>query len=120
MGIHRLSNRLVRVALASRLFSRTISLRLRLVFTAVGRMPSGATATMAILLPALAPHSVLSAAKNRSAMHLPSYKAVPVYYRPLNKMIMSVRINAQPASLLVDTAASQTILDKDAAESVGV
>src|SRR5205807_9793053 len=27
----------------------------------------------------------------------PSYKAVPVYYEPLNKMIMPVRINGQPA-----------------------
>jgi len=35
-------------------------------------------------------------------------------------MIMSVRINGQPANLLVDTGASQTILDTDAAESFGV
>jgi len=53
-------------------------------------------------------------------MPLPGYKAVPIHYWPLNKMIMSVRINGQAASLLVDTGASQSILDKEAAESAGV
>ena len=48
-------------------------------------------------------------------MHLPGYKAVPVYYEPLNKMIMLVRINGQPAKLLVDTGATQVILNRDAA-----
>jgi predicted aspartyl protease len=51
---------------------------------------------------------------------LSGYKAVPIYYRPLNKMMMSVRINGQPAKLLVDTGASQTILDASLAESAGV
>ena len=120
MGIYRLSDGLVRVAHASRLLRRTISTRLRLVLNAAGRMPASPTAVMAVLLLAFAPLSVLGAAKNRSAMRLPGYKAVPVHYRPLNKMIMSVRINAQPANLLVDTGASQIILDKDVAESAGV
>ena len=75
--------------------------------------------TMALLL-VLAPLSIFAAAKNRSAIHLPGYKAVAVRYGPLNKMIMSVRINGQPANLLVDTGASQVILDKDVAESAGV
>jgi predicted aspartyl protease len=83
-------------------------------------MPANPTAKMAVLLLALAPLSVFGADKNGPAMRLPGYKAVPVYYRPLNKMIMSVRINSQPANLLVDTGASQIILDKDAAESIGV
>ena len=43
-----------------------------------------------------------------------------VRYGPLNKMIMSVNINGQPANLLVDTGANQIILDADAAESFGV
>ena len=72
------------------------------------------------VLLALTPISIFGAAKNRSAMHLPGYKAVPVHYGPLNKMIMSVRINGYPANLLVDTGASQAILDKDIAESAGV
>ena len=71
-------------------------------------------------LRATGPLPVFGAAKNPSAMPLPGYKAVPVHYRPLNKMIMSVRINGQAANLLVDTGASQSILDKDAAESAGV
>jgi predicted aspartyl protease len=83
-------------------------------------MPAGPTAKIAVLLLALAPLSVFGADRNRHAMRLPGYVAVPVHYRPLNKMIMSVRINSQPANLLVDTGASQIILDKDAAESVGV
>jgi predicted aspartyl protease len=51
---------------------------------------------------------------------LNGYKAVRVHYSPLNKMIMSVRINGQPANLLVDTGSNQVILDADAAESFGV
>jgi predicted aspartyl protease len=68
----------------------------------------------------LTPISIFGAANNRSVMQLQGYKAVPVHYGPLNKMIMSVRINGHPASLLVDTGASQMILDKDVAESAGV
>jgi predicted aspartyl protease len=68
----------------------------------------------------LAPLSISGAAQNRSAMQLPGYKAVPVYYRPLNKMIMSVRINGQLANLLVDTGSNQLIIDANAAERFGV
>jgi predicted aspartyl protease len=69
---------------------------------------------------AIAPLSIFGAAKNRSAMHLPGYKAVRVHYRPMNKMIMSVRINGQPANLLVDTGSNQLILDAEAAQLFGV
>ena len=51
---------------------------------------------------------------------LNGYKAVRVHYSPLNKMIMFVRINGQPANLLVDTGSNQVILDSDAAGSFGV
>ena len=51
---------------------------------------------------------------------LSGYKAVRVHYSPLNKMIMSVRINGQRANLLVDTASSQVILDAAAASSFGI
>jgi predicted aspartyl protease len=51
---------------------------------------------------------------------LSGYKAVRVHYSPLNKMIMSVRINGQRANLLVDTASSQVILDAAAAASFGI
>jgi predicted aspartyl protease len=51
---------------------------------------------------------------------LSGYKVVRVHYSPLNKMIMSVRINGQPANLLVDTGSNQVILDAAAAESFGV
>jgi predicted aspartyl protease len=51
---------------------------------------------------------------------LSGYKAVRVHYSPPNKMIMSVRINGQPANLLVDTGSNQVILDAAVAESFGV
>jgi gag-polyprotein putative aspartyl protease len=51
---------------------------------------------------------------------LSGYKAVRVHYGSLNKMIMPVHINGQPANLLVDTGSSQVILDADSAESFGV
>ena len=38
----------------------------------------------------------------------------------MNKMIMPVRINGQPANLLVDTGSNEMILDTEAAESFGV
>jgi predicted aspartyl protease len=69
---------------------------------------------------AVAPFSISAAPKNRSAMQVPGYKAVRVHYGPLNKMIMSVRINGQPANLLVDTGSNQLILDAEAAELFGV
>jgi predicted aspartyl protease len=85
--------------------------------TALVRLADGVR-IFALLLLALAPISTFGAAKNQ--IHLSGYKAVPVHYAPLNKMIISVRINGYPASLLVDTGASQIILDKDVAESAGV
>lgn len=48
------------------------------------------------------------------------FKAVRVHYSPLNKMIMSVRINGQPANLLVDIGSNQVILDAAAADSFGI
>jgi predicted aspartyl protease len=66
------------------------------------------------------PISIFAAVRSVSPMQLPGFKAVRVYYGPLNKMIMPVSINGQPAKLLVDTGASQIILDADTAESFGV
>ena len=86
-----------------------------------GRMPARPAAKMAVLLSvAVASVSVFGAARESSPMHLPGYKAVPVYYEPLNQMIMPVRINGQPAKLLVDTGATQVILNRNAAELAGV
>jgi predicted aspartyl protease len=75
---------------------------------------------MAVLLACIAPLSISGAAKNRSAVQLTGYKAVRVHYGPMNKMIMSVRINGQPANLLVDTGSNQLILDTEAAASFGI
>jgi predicted aspartyl protease len=77
-------------------------------------------ASFRVILFAVAPLSISAAAKNRSAMQVPGYRAVRVHYGPLNKMIMSVRINGQPANLLVDTGSNQLILDGEAAELFGV
>ena len=84
---------------------------------------SGKTSrSLAILLVVVAiePVSIFGVVKNRALPQLPGYKAVPVHYGPLNKMIMSVRINGQPANLLVDTGSNEIILDANAAESFGV
>jgi predicted aspartyl protease len=72
------------------------------------------------LLFTLLPISTFAAGKNRPLPQLAGYKAVPVHYGPLNKMIMSVQINGQRANLLVDTGSNEIILDADAAESFGV
>jgi predicted aspartyl protease len=64
--------------------------------------------------------STVASVKGGRPTQLNGYKAVRVHYSPLNKMIMSVRINGQPANLLVDTGSNQVILDSDAAGSFGV
>ena len=69
---------------------------------------------------AMTPAAVSHAAKQAQPTQLPGYKAVPVHYGPLNKMIVSVSINGHPANLLVDTGANQIILDASAAESFDV
>src|SRR5437899_3649124 len=68
----------------------------------------------------IAPISIFGAAKSCALPQLSGYKAVRVHYGPLNKMIMSVQINGQPANLLVDTGSNEIMLDADAAESFGV
>src|SRR5437867_670989 len=77
-------------------------------------------AAVLFIFVAIVPISIFGAAKSRPPPQLSGYKAVPVHYGPLNKMIMSVNINGQPANLLVDTGADQMILDAGAAESLGV
>jgi predicted aspartyl protease len=66
------------------------------------------------------PSSALGLVKGSQPTQLSGYKAVPVRYGPFNKMIISIRINGQPASLLVDTGSNRVILDADAAQSFGV
>ena len=79
-----------------------------------------AQAFMFILL-AIAPISNFGAVKNQSVSpRLAGYKAVRVHYGPLNKMLMPVRINGQPANLLVDTGSNEIILDTAAAATFGV
>jgi predicted aspartyl protease len=103
MGIYRLSNRVVS---GIRTEFRMTRVRGLWVF--------------ALVLLTVVPLSISAAAKNRSAMQVPGYRAVRVHYGPMNKMIMSVRINGQPANLLVDTGSNQLILDAEAAEVFGV
>ena len=66
------------------------------------------------------PSSTAASVKGSRPTQLDGYKAVRVHYSPLNKMIMSVRINGQPANLLVDTGSNQIILNAATAESFGV
>ena len=63
--------------------------------------------------------STLASAKGKPTQ-LSEYKAVRVHYGPLNKMIMSARINGQRADLLVDTGSNQVILNAAAAASFGI
>jgi predicted aspartyl protease len=76
--------------------------------------------TLVLALLTIPPISIFAAVRSVSPMQLPGFKAVRVYYGPLNKMIMPVSINGQSAKLLVDTGASQIIVDADTAESFGV
>jgi hypothetical protein len=99
-------------------FARAFGVRTRpRVALAVGRR---GVRILTLGLLTIAPISIFGAAKSRTLPQLSGYKAVRVHYGPLNKMIMSVQINGQPANLLVDTGSNQIILDADAAESFGV
>jgi predicted aspartyl protease len=71
---------------------------------------------LVVVVPALMSASLKGARPAQSN----GYKAVRVHYSPLNKMIMFVRINGQRANLLVDTGASQVMLDADDASSFGI
>jgi predicted aspartyl protease len=64
--------------------------------------------------------STMASAKGGRTTQLSGYKAVRVHYGPLNKMIMSARINGQRANLLVDTGSNQVILNAAAAASFGI
>ena len=120
MGIYRFSNRVVTGAQRTLETARPRGAR----DTRARRFQRNARARrlqkIAVLLACIVPLSISDGAKNRSAMHLSGYKAVRVHYGPMNKMIMSVRINGQPANLLVDTGSNQLILDAEAAELCGV
>jgi predicted aspartyl protease len=74
---------------------------------------------VAVLLGCIVAFAISTAAKDPS-VQLAGYKAVPVHYGPMNKMIIFVRINGQPANLLVDTGSNQLILDAQAAASFGI
>src|SRR4029453_16202919 len=74
------------------------------------------TIAFALIISSLA----LGSVKSGQPTQLSGYKAVRVHYRPLNKMIMSARINGQRANLLVDTGSNQVILNAAAAASFGV
>ena len=142
MGIYRLSNRVVSAI-------RNVDYRMRLLSSspdavacavlsakrpdaknplrtsdtttaAALRRRCGWVLAFALILFAFVPLSISAAPKNRSAMQVPGYRAVRVRYGPMNKMIMSVCINGQPANLLVDTGSNQLILDAEAAELFGV
>jgi predicted aspartyl protease len=120
MGVYRLSNRIVRGAQRTLETARSWAARDARAHRFHRNARARRLQKMAVLLACIASLSVSGAVKNRSAMQLPGYKAVSVHYGPMNKMIMSVRINGQPANLLVDTGASHVMLDKDAAEAAGV
>jgi predicted aspartyl protease len=64
--------------------------------------------------------STFGSIKGDRSSQLSGFKAVRVRYGPLNKMIMPVHINGQPANLLVDTGASHVMLDADDATSFGI
>jgi len=75
---------------------------------------------VALAVLVIIPSSIVASAKGGRPTQLNGYKAVRVHYSPLNKMIMSVRINGQRANLLVDTGSNQIILDAAKAASFGI
>jgi len=105
MGLHRLPNGNVMDDPNDETMSKRIR-RFRIVLAALVIVPSWTVA--------------LASVKGSRPTQLSGYKAVQVHYSPLNKMLMSVRVNGQPANLLIDTGSNQVILDAAAAESFGV
>ena len=86
-----------------------------------GKISASRPAALALAVGlALTPVRVFAARDSGPRIALAGYKAVPIHYTPLNKMIMSVRINGQPTNLLVDTGSNQLILDADVAQSLGL
>jgi predicted aspartyl protease len=127
VGIYRLSNRVVSrpnpvacAVLSTQSHATGNPLRTADTTSSDLTFPRQRKRALVFLLLVIAPLPIFGAAKNRSAIQLPGYKTVPVHYGPMNKMIMSVRINGQPANLLVDTGASQLILDAETAASFGI
>ena len=125
MGIYRLSHGLVRVAPAPCLWGQRASglsgrMSLPLIAKTTGKMRGRLTVRMVVLLACIVPLSISGTLKNRSALQLAGYRTAPVYYGPMNKMIMPARINGQPVNLLVDTGSNQMILNAQAAELFGV
>ena len=78
------------------------------------------TRILLILLLTSGPISIFAATSNHALSQLAGYRVVPVHYGPLNEMIMSFRIHGHSANLVVDTSASQLILDAAAAESFAI
>jgi predicted aspartyl protease len=117
MGIHRLSNRIVRVFEVRGHFRACKSGD---VLPRSKCRVSKTRVAIAVVVFAIGPISIFGAAKNGRLPSLRGYKAVPVRYGPMNKMIMSVRVNGQPANLLVDTGSNQTILEAETAASFGI
>jgi predicted aspartyl protease len=117
MGIYRLPDGIV-----SACALRTAHATARTGRLVVSAVLSGDRSTRFLILGFLliAPISISAAPKTGRVPQLAGYKAVRVQYGPLNKMIMPVNINGQPAKLLVDTGSNQTILNADAAESFGI
>jgi len=66
------------------------------------------------------PSSAFGLVKGARVGQPTGYKAVRVHYSPLNKMVMSARINGQHANLLVDTGSNQIIVNASAAASFGI
>jgi predicted aspartyl protease len=117
MGIYRLSNRIVRVF---EVRGRVRAFKIGDVSPHSKCRVSKTGVAVAVVILAIAPISIFGAAKTGYLPSLLRCKAVPVHYAPLNKMIMSVRINGQPANLLVDTGSNQTILEAETAASFGI
>jgi predicted aspartyl protease len=99
-------------------FAQSLGVRTRPRVALTGRIFH--LSVFALALFAISPLSISEAAKTHSAAQLAGYETVPVHYGPMNKMIMSVRINGQPANLLVDTGSNQLILNAEAAELLSV
>jgi predicted aspartyl protease len=118
MDIHRLPNRDVRKNYDARMIRRHQAPAWRANGEGMSKCVRYCRILLALFL--INPSAIFASIKESRPAQLGGYKAVRVYYGRLNKMIMPVHINGQPANLLVDTGASHVMLDADAAASFGI
>src|SRR4051812_11170642 len=73
-----------------------------------------------VLLLGLMSGSTVRAQNDASSVRLPGYEGVAFRYGPMNKMLMRAEVNGHPATFIVDTGASVSVLERRRAQAWGV